>query len=107
MRVSPDEIRKTAKTIDHGAQRWNEAVTAMSDADAAAFGGDSVGRMIGAFHAKTYQRSVQYYTEVGTCAADTATALAAAADLYENTELDNQARADEVGALVDQVGTIF
>lgn len=105
MRVSPDEIRDTAKVIADAAERWNEAVSAMSDAPAAAFGSDSVGRMIGSFNQKTHGPSVEYYQEVGKCTADMATALTGTADLYADTELDNKALAEQVGKLADEVGT--
>lgn len=105
MRVSPDTIRETARAISERADEWSAAVQTMSEVPTEAFGGDSIGQMIQSFHGRTHQPSVQYYTEVGACAADVGTALHEVADLYADTELDNAARARSIETLVEKVGT--
>ena len=104
MRVSPEEIRNTAKIISSSADHWLEAVSNMQDAPASAFGSDDIGSMLSSFHQRTHQPSVEYFHEVGHCAHSVGAALDITGRLYADTEMDNAARAEQVQTLVDAVG---
>lgn len=104
MRVSPEDIRSTAKVISASADQWQQAVATMQDAPASAFGSDQIGSMISSFHQRTHQPSVEYYSEVGFCTADVGDALADAARLYADTEMENTTRAEQLQAITEKVG---